>query len=154
MGDKVTLTNRVSGSNERQVRTIIGLGLRKFGHSRILKDTPEVRGMIFKVQHLVKAETVKEEPKKIAQVVPADKEEREQLRKELKEQKKAVRDVEEEMMELEKEKQKVLGWFEKHAGEFSREKNEHLLAVTELLEKKEKLWIEIQERMGEIEQRI
>ena len=70
MGVKVTLTKSFSGSNERQVRTIIGLGLRKFGHSRILKDTPEIRGMIFKVQHLVSSETVKEEPKKLPRRKP------------------------------------------------------------------------------------
>ncbi len=70
MGVKVTLTKSFSGSDVSQVRTIIGLGLRKFGHSRILKDTPEIRGMIFKVQHLVSSETVKEEPKKVARRKP------------------------------------------------------------------------------------
>ena len=37
-----------------QEATLIGLGLNKRGRSRTLKDTPQVRGMIAKVQHLVR----------------------------------------------------------------------------------------------------
>lgn len=62
MGLKVKLVKSHSGSNERQLRTIAGLGLRKFNQERLLKDTPEIRGMLFKVQHLVSFEVVKEEP--------------------------------------------------------------------------------------------
>lgn len=36
-----------------QRATLIGLGLNKMGRVRELKDTPEVRGMIRKVQHMV-----------------------------------------------------------------------------------------------------
>ena len=63
MGLKVTLWKSHSGSNERQVATLLGLGLRKIGDSKLLKDSPSIRGMIFKVQHLVTNEVVKEEPK-------------------------------------------------------------------------------------------
>jgi large subunit ribosomal protein L30 len=63
MGLKVTLFKSHSGSNERQVATLLGLGLRKIGDTRLLKDTPSIRGMIFKVQHLITNEVVKEEPK-------------------------------------------------------------------------------------------
>ena len=71
MGLKVKLTKSFSGANERQMRTIQGLGLRKFNQERLLKDTPEIRGMIFKVQHLVSHEVVKEEPKKTVRRKPA-----------------------------------------------------------------------------------
>jgi large subunit ribosomal protein L30 len=37
-----------------QEKTLIGLGLTRRGRRRTLKDTPEVRGMIAKVQHLVR----------------------------------------------------------------------------------------------------
>jgi large subunit ribosomal protein L30 len=37
-----------------QEATLIGLGLNKRGRRRTLKDTPQVRGMIAKVQHLVR----------------------------------------------------------------------------------------------------
>mgnify|MGYP006285025457 CR=1 FL=1 len=38
--------------------TLKGLGLSRPGHTRVLKDTPEIRGMIMKVQHLVSVEPV------------------------------------------------------------------------------------------------
>jgi large subunit ribosomal protein L30 len=37
-----------------QEKTLLGLGLTRRGRRRTLKDTPEVRGMIAKVQHLVR----------------------------------------------------------------------------------------------------
>ncbi|MBD3759133.1 50S ribosomal protein L30 [Sphingomonadaceae bacterium G21617-S1] len=39
-----------------QRATLIGLGLNKMHKTRELADTPEVRGMIAKVQHMVKVE--------------------------------------------------------------------------------------------------
>jgi large subunit ribosomal protein L30 len=36
-----------------QRATLIGLGLNRLGRERTLKDTPEVRGMIAKVHHMV-----------------------------------------------------------------------------------------------------
>ncbi|POF31551.1 50S ribosomal protein L30 [Roseibium marinum] len=37
-----------------QRATLVGLGLNKMHRRKTLKDTPEVRGMINKVQHLVR----------------------------------------------------------------------------------------------------
>ena len=37
-----------------QEKTLIGLGLTRRGRRRTLKDTPEVRGMIAKLQHLIR----------------------------------------------------------------------------------------------------
>ena len=70
MGLKVKLVKSHSGSNERQLKTIFGLGLRKFGSERLLKDTPEIRGMVFKVQHLVTMEVTKDEPEKTVRRKP------------------------------------------------------------------------------------
>ena len=39
-----------------QRATLIGLGLNKMHKTRELEDSPEVRGMIRKVQHMVKIE--------------------------------------------------------------------------------------------------
>jgi large subunit ribosomal protein L30 len=61
MGLKIKLVKSAAGASETQLRTLAGLGLKKFGQERILKDTPAVRGMVFKLQHLVKSETVAEE---------------------------------------------------------------------------------------------
>ena len=41
-----------------QEKTLIGLGLNKMNRSKVLEDTPSIRGMIAKVQHMVKVETV------------------------------------------------------------------------------------------------
>lgn len=39
-----------------QRATLCGLGLNKIGRTRELQDSPEVRGMITKVKHLIKVE--------------------------------------------------------------------------------------------------
>jgi large subunit ribosomal protein L30 len=39
-----------------QRATLVGLGLGRIGRSATLEDTPQVRGMIAKVAHLVKSE--------------------------------------------------------------------------------------------------
>ncbi len=41
------------GRDKKQKATLVGLGLNKNNKVRTLKDTPEVRGMIRKVAHLV-----------------------------------------------------------------------------------------------------
>ena len=57
MSDKNTLvvTQKKSpiGRQSDQKKTLIGLGLNKIGRSKILNDTPSIRGMINKVKHLV-----------------------------------------------------------------------------------------------------
>jgi large subunit ribosomal protein L30 len=55
---KVTQTGSVIGRAGDQRKTMIGLGLRKIRHSKILEDTTSVRGMVKKVKHLVSVETV------------------------------------------------------------------------------------------------
>ncbi len=39
---------------ERQTQTLIGLGLNKLGRTATVEDTPAVRGMLKKVEHLVR----------------------------------------------------------------------------------------------------
>ena len=50
---KVTLVRSPIGFNEKQARVVQSMGLRRIRHSVELADTPEVRGMIHKVRHLV-----------------------------------------------------------------------------------------------------
>ena len=54
--EKVTVTLLVSpiGFNRNQAAVVKGMGLRRIRHSVALADTPETRGMIHKVRHLVK----------------------------------------------------------------------------------------------------
>lgn len=56
---KVTQTGSVIGRQCVQEKTLIGLGLNKRHRSRVLEDTPAVRGMIRKVKHLVAVEEAK-----------------------------------------------------------------------------------------------
>ena len=50
---RVTLIKSTIGFNETQFKTVQGMGLRKIRHTVDLPDTPETRGMIHKVRHLV-----------------------------------------------------------------------------------------------------
>lgn len=50
---KVTLVRSPIDRVQKQKDTVRGLGLRRLHHSVILDDTPSIRGMIRKVQHLV-----------------------------------------------------------------------------------------------------
>ena len=51
---KVTLVKSVIGTKQDHRATVRGLGLRKLNSSSELEDTAAVRGMIQKVQYLVK----------------------------------------------------------------------------------------------------
>ena len=53
---KVTQIGSPIGRSPNQGQTLQGLGLRKMHSSRVLEDTPAVRGMIRKVQHLLRVE--------------------------------------------------------------------------------------------------
>ncbi len=49
----ITLVRSPIGFNKTQAKTVEGMGLRRIRHSVELSDTPETRGMIHKVRHLV-----------------------------------------------------------------------------------------------------
>ena len=55
---KLKVTQIASGAGRLPVqrKTLIGLGLNKMHRTRELEDTPAVRGMIRRVQHLVRVE--------------------------------------------------------------------------------------------------
>ena len=55
---KVTQIGSAIGRRFDQRQTLIGLGLNKLHRSRVLEDTPAVRGMITKVRHLLRVDTV------------------------------------------------------------------------------------------------
>ncbi|VFR23686.1 LSU ribosomal protein L30p (L7e) [plant metagenome] len=50
---KVTLVRSVIGTKQDHRDTVRGLGLRRVNSTKVLVDTPEVRGMIRKVDYLV-----------------------------------------------------------------------------------------------------
>jgi large subunit ribosomal protein L30 len=62
MSKKLRITQTVSQLDclEKQKLTIKALGLGRPNYSVVTTDTPQVRGMIRRVRHLVKVEEVKE----------------------------------------------------------------------------------------------
>lgn len=52
----ITLVKSGIGSTERINATLTGLGLTKMNKKVTRKDTPEIRGMVRKVSHLVRIE--------------------------------------------------------------------------------------------------
>ena len=53
---KVTQVKSKNGTNEAQRETLRSLGLRRIGHTVEVKDTPQARGMLHRVRHLIKVE--------------------------------------------------------------------------------------------------
>ncbi len=55
---KLTLVRSEIGSPKKQRATLTGLGLTRTNKTIIRKDTPEIRGMVRKVQHLIRVEEI------------------------------------------------------------------------------------------------
>jgi large subunit ribosomal protein L30 len=53
---KVTQVKSRNGADKRQLDTLRSLGLRRIGHTVDVKDTPQARGMVHRVRHLVKVD--------------------------------------------------------------------------------------------------
>lgn len=53
---RVTLVRSTNGKIGKHRATVRGLGLRRLNHSVELADTPEIRGMINKVNYLLRVE--------------------------------------------------------------------------------------------------
>ena len=53
---KITQTGSPIRRDKTQRATLVGLGLNKMGRTIEVDDTPEVRGQVRKVQHLVQVE--------------------------------------------------------------------------------------------------
>ncbi len=55
---KITQVGSTIGRKYDQEQTLIGLGLNKMHKSVVLENTPSIKGMIRKVQHLLKSENI------------------------------------------------------------------------------------------------
>jgi len=55
---KVTQTRSAIGSKPKQRGTLRALGLGRIGKSRVHEDTPDARGQIAKVPHLIDVEEI------------------------------------------------------------------------------------------------
>lgn len=56
---KVTQIKSLIGRKKNHRLSVKGLGLRRIGDSKILEDTPSVRGMVSQVDYLLNVEEVK-----------------------------------------------------------------------------------------------
>ena len=57
---KITQTRSTIACLKDQIATIKALGLHRIGHTVIKNDDPAIRGMIFKVKHMVKVEEIED----------------------------------------------------------------------------------------------
>ncbi|MBQ8587844.1 MAG: 50S ribosomal protein L30 [Clostridia bacterium] len=55
---KVTLTKSTIGSKKDQIATVKALGLKKIRDEKIHEATPQIKGMVAKVCHLVSVEEI------------------------------------------------------------------------------------------------
>jgi large subunit ribosomal protein L30 len=53
---KIKLVKSTIGFDRKQEKVVQSMGLRRINHTVELPDTPETRGMILKVRHLVTVE--------------------------------------------------------------------------------------------------
>ena len=56
MALKATQIKSKNGSDKAQLATLESLGLRRIGHTVDIEDTPQARGMLHRVRHLVRIE--------------------------------------------------------------------------------------------------
>ena len=65
MSTRIQVTQKRSGigQTKRVKETLVGLGLKRINHTVELKDTPAIRGMVQKVQHLVDVKVMAGEAK-------------------------------------------------------------------------------------------
>ena len=57
---KITWIKSCIGRPQNQRRVVVALGLRRLNHSVTHGDTPTIRGMVNKIQHLLKVEAIEE----------------------------------------------------------------------------------------------
>ena len=55
----VTQRRSKNGANKKQLATLRSLGLRRIGHTVQIEDSPQARGMVRAVRHLVDVEEAK-----------------------------------------------------------------------------------------------
>jgi len=53
---KITQVKSLSGRSQKQIATLKALGLRRIRHSVEKEATPQIKGMVLKVSHLVTVE--------------------------------------------------------------------------------------------------
>ena len=57
---KITLVRSMAGQPRKHRRVVEGLGLRKMHGSVVREDTDAIRGMVTKISHMLKVETLRD----------------------------------------------------------------------------------------------
>ena len=81
MNIRITQVKSGIDRSERQKRTLVALGLKKLNANREVEATPQILGMVKKVSHLLKVETI--EAKEETAVVPTVSEKKKKAPKEI-----------------------------------------------------------------------
>jgi large subunit ribosomal protein L30 len=55
---KITLVRSPIGYEKSQGATVRSLGLRRMNSTVVQKDNPQIRGMIYKIRHMVRVEEI------------------------------------------------------------------------------------------------
>jgi len=55
---KITQTRSLIGQKPKLKKTIQALGLKRLNHTVEQADSPQIRGMVYKVRHMVKVEEI------------------------------------------------------------------------------------------------
>jgi large subunit ribosomal protein L30 len=61
---EITLRRSCIGHPEKHKRVAVGLGLRKLNRTVVRLDTPEIRGMVRRISHLLEVREVEAKAKK------------------------------------------------------------------------------------------
>jgi len=57
---RITLKRSFAGKNHHQRRVVRSLGLRRLSQQVVHMDSPTIRGMVYKVRHMVEVEEISE----------------------------------------------------------------------------------------------
>ncbi len=106
------------------------------------------------IYHLKESLQIEEKINIVSKSKNEKKEKRIEIKESIKQEKKKLREIEISIMTLEKNKQKIMDWFEKNAGKFSKVKQERLNDLTHELHNVEKQWFEIQENLEKLEKQL
>ena len=58
---RIRQVRSTSGRQKDQKATVVALGLKRLNHSVVHTDTPQIRGMIFKIRHLIEVEELRQD---------------------------------------------------------------------------------------------
>jgi large subunit ribosomal protein L30 len=57
---RIRQVRSISGRQQKQRDTVRALGIRRIDHTVEHTDTPQIRGMIFKIRHLVEVDEIRD----------------------------------------------------------------------------------------------